>query len=469
MFKTQHRSIKTSRVPARGAGLAFLVAAGVWSLGCSSGFEVDEAEEIETVALPASVRGLCGGERCDAVARGLTAFFDRKLHGLGGHGRACADCHIPGTGFQLSPESVEERFQLLQARKRRNRNADDPLFRAIDADDFRTNGNRASDFGNLRRNGLVRITFPLPANLHLIDPATGEPSNETFVDVWRSVPSVNNVKLTGPDGLSPFWERGPNPAGGYQLDARLATLQEQALGALVNHAEVGKAPSPRLLDDLTAFQRVLFSSSGVQKLSDAISAGASSLPDSDPPLSALAQQGKLVFQRACATCHGGASSTRPSDIANVRYHDIASQCPRPVDSESPARFAFAPCPPRLARNERTYELSLPDGTKLRRVSSDPGRALLTGSAGAEPPPLDDWNKFDVAPLHGIKNTPPYFHNNSAATLDEVLDHYDAFFKFVEAGVPPDFLPGILTTDFVNVDRPFKPEERPALLAYLRTF
>jgi hypothetical protein len=72
-------------------------------------------------------------------------------------------------------------------------------------------------------------------------------------------------------------------------------------------------------------------------------------------------------------------------------------------------------------------------------------------------------------LYGIRNTAPYFHNNSAATLDDVLDHYDAFFKFVEAGVPPGFLPGILTTDFVNIDRPFKPEERPALLAYLRKF
>src|SRR4029077_13208445 len=104
-------------------------------------------------------------------------------------------------------------------------------------------------------NGLVRITFTLPSNIKVIDPATNAPSADTFVDVWRSVPSVNNVALPGPDGVNP-WPRGPNEFGGYQLDARIATLQDQALGALTNHAEIQGMPSQRLLDDLSAFQRV---------------------------------------------------------------------------------------------------------------------------------------------------------------------------------------------------------------------
>jgi hypothetical protein len=104
----------------------------------------------------------CGGEPCDGVVRGLFAFFDRKLEGLSGNGRACADCHMATDNFQLSPANVEARFQLLQRRLRRNPAADDPLFRAVDADDFRVNGENASDFSNLRQNGLVRITFPLP-------------------------------------------------------------------------------------------------------------------------------------------------------------------------------------------------------------------------------------------------------------------------------------------------------------------
>ena len=45
-------------------------------------------------AEPSHQVGDCGGEPCDAVARGFRAFFDRRLEELGGNGRACADCHM---------------------------------------------------------------------------------------------------------------------------------------------------------------------------------------------------------------------------------------------------------------------------------------------------------------------------------------------------------------------------------------
>jgi cytochrome c peroxidase len=407
---------------------------------------------------------LCGGEPCDAVARGFVAFFDRKLEGLGGNGRACADCHMAADHFQLSPASVEARFRFLQFRRERHPAADDPLFRPIDADDFRLNGDTASDFSNLRQNGLVRITFTLPQNIKLIDPATNAPSAETFVDLWRSVPTVNDVALTGPDGANP-WPRGPNESGGYQLDARVATLQEQALGALTNHAQTQNAVPQQLLDDLASFQRLLFTNHRVRELSDAVRAGTTPLPDPDPPLNELETQGKAVFVRACAHCHGGpGQSTTQAPV--VRFHDIASQCPRPVDTVAPARFAFAACEPRLARNVRTYEITLANNTKTRRTSSDPGRALLTGFVGG-PPPQDDWNKFDVPGLRGISRTAPYFHNNSAARLEDVVDHYVEFFKRAQAIAPPGVVPPVASTDGVHFDRRPAPEERDALLAYLR--
>jgi cytochrome c peroxidase len=422
----------------------------------------------------------CGGEPCDAVVRGFFAFFDRKLQGSSANGRACADCHMATDNFQLSPANVEARFQLLQQRRRWNPSADDPLFRPIDADDFRTNGDNASDFNNLRQNGLVRITFPLPPNIRLIDPATNLPSTEWFVDVWRSVPTVNDVALTGPDnGI--LWPRGPNQTGGYQLDARVVTLQEQALGAFVNHAQVQNAPPQQLLDDLSSFQRVLFTNNRVRALSDAVREG-TLLHDPDNRLTALEQQGKAVFERACGQCHGGPGLSTPQATAQappapvIRFHNIFSQCPRPVDAAG--RFAFAACPPQLARNIRTYEIALsvptqsptgllPTGTKIRRTSSDPGRALLTGFVGGVAA-QDDWEKFDVPGLRGISKTAPYFHNNSAATLEEMVDHYIELFKRVEAlFVPGNVVPPIATTDGVHFDRKPTLEEREALLAYLR--
>jgi cytochrome c peroxidase len=423
----------------------------------------------------------CGAEPCDAVARGFRAFFDRKVGKLGGNGRACADCHMATDNFQLSPASVEARFRLLQWQRRFNPRADDPLFRPIDADDFRTNGDDASDFSNLRQNGLVRISFPLPSNIRLIDPATGAASSETFVDVWRSVPTVNDVALTGADdGIA--WLRGPNQQGGYQLDARTTTLQEQAIGALLNHAQIHSAPPAQLLDDLSSFQRVLFTNHRVRRMADAIREGTAPLPDPDPTLTSFEEDGKAVFTRACSQCHGGPGQSTPQATLHVppapviRFHRIMSQCPRPVDPA--ARFEFDVCRPSLARNARTYEIALsvptasptgllPAGTKIRRTTSDPGRALLTGFVGG-PLPLDDWEKFDIPGLRGIANTAPYFHNNSAATLEEVVDHYIEFFKLVQANaVPGAPVPPLATTDGVHFDRQPTTEEREALIAYLK--
>jgi len=416
----------------------------------------------------------CDQPPCDAVARGRAAFNDRNLNQIGGNGRACADCHLPSENFQLSPASARFRFDRLQAERERNQNADDPLFRPIDADDFRVNGENASDFSNLVENGLVRVTMPLPLNVKLIDPVTGQPSDETSVDLWRAVMPVLNVAITGPDGVTPIWPpgaprvpimgqdpNGPNRQGGYQHDARFGTLQEQARGALFAHAQVAVEPPARMLADLAAFQQTLFSSSRVELLTNAILSGSTPFPDPDPELDALERQGKEVFNRACAQCHGGAlhpsGSTSESTIVRpiARYHNIQTGCPRP------ATDGFAPCPQRLARNARTYRITLANGTFQTVTTSDPGRLLLTGQPA-------DLGVMDVTQLRGISKTAPYFHNNSAATLEDVVDHYIALFARVARLNPPPNLPPLLSSNGLIVDRGFvTADERAALLAYLR--
>ena len=418
----------------------------------------------------------CDDKPCDAIARGRAAFNDGNLNQLNGNGRSCADCHMPDDNFQLSPASARARFEALQAKRETDKNADDPLFRPIDADDFRINGDNAANYSNLVENGLVRVTLPLPANVKLIDPQTGQPSDETSVDLWRAVMPVLNTAITGPDGTLPIWPPppvrvpimgqdpiGPNPQGGYQHDGRFGTLQEQARGALFAHAGVSIEPPQRMLDDLAAFQQTLFSSPGVEQLANAILSGSSSLPDPDPELSELEQHGKVVFNRSCAQCHGGtlhpSSSTPDATLSGirtiVRYHNILTACPRP------ATDGIAPCPQRLARNARSYRITLANGTFQFVTTSDPGRLLLTGQPG-------DLGVMDMTQLRGISKTAPYFHNNSAATLEEVLDHYEALFRRAARLNPPPNLPPIISSNGLVVDRGFiTPEERVALLAYLR--
>lgn len=408
------------------------------------------------------------------VERGRTAFNTPPSRKFGGNGRACADCHIPSEGFQLSPQAARARFEALQAKRAAGKDADDPLFRPVDADDFRVNGDHASDFSNLVENGLVRVTMPLPANVKLIDSATGQISTETSVDLWRAVMPVLNVAITGPDAVAPTWPpgaprvpvmgqdpNGPNRQGGYQHDGRFGSLQEQARGAFFAHAQVTVEPKTHTLDELAAFQQTLFSSKRVKRLARAILSGATTFPDPDPALSDLEQQGKAVFNRACGQCHGGtlhpSGSTPDASIVRpiVRYHNVFTACPRP-DGDG-----FAQCPQRLNRNARTYQITLANGTSQTFTTSDPGRLLLTGQ-------IADLGVMDITQLRGISKTAPYFHNNSAATLEEVLDHYDALFKRAARLNPAPNLPPILSSNGMVVDRGFvASEERAALLAYLR--
>jgi mono/diheme cytochrome c family protein len=326
--------------------------------------------------------------------------------------------------------------------------------------------------------------MPLPPNIRLIDPATCPtpdpakcvPTDETSVDLWRAVIPVLDVAITGADGVLPIHPpdaatrvpilgldpAGPNTQGGYQADARLGTLQEQARSAFFAHAQVNAEPPSRLLDDLAAFQQTLFSSRGVRRLAAAIRTNQAP-PDPDPPLTELEEQGKAVFTRACAQCHGGTlhPSTSTSDALLpgirplARYHPIFTACPRPTTD------GFAPCPPRLARNARLYRIQRADGTFQFAMTSDPGRLLLTGQPG-------DLGVFDVTNLHGISRTAPYFHNNSAATLDEVIDHYEAFFRSVARRNPPPNMPPNISSNGRDLDRGFiAPVERGALIAYLK--
>jgi cytochrome c peroxidase len=64
----------------------------------------------------------------------------------------------------------------------------------------------------------------------------------------------------------------------------------------------------------------------------------------------------------------------------------------------------------------------PDGTTTTVSSPDPGRALINGSTDFE-----SVTAFKIPSLWGVSRTAPYFHDNSAKTLEEVMQHYARFF------------------------------------------
>jgi cytochrome c peroxidase len=379
-----------------------------------------------TVALsnPAAAGDATHRARDGKADVGRELFMEGFPH-VGGNGRTCATCHVPDEAFQLTPQNAEARYQALQDRRRTHPHADDPLFRPIDANDG------AEDFTNLRQHALIRVFIKLPTDADgqkLVWPVDDPEATE--VGLWRSVPTVVNTAFTAP----------------YQLDGRQPTLQAQALGALLDHSEITIEPKPRFLDDVAAFQQTLFSSASVRRLAAALASGRP-LPATDPPLNRLERQGEALFEHHCATCHGGPTQTVPIPEFSSGIRDVFISKPvPPFATDLP--FTPSPVEPRL------WAFRIPgQADPLVIPSTDPGQALLTGSP-------DDLNHFDIPALYGMAETAPYFHDNSAATLDDVVLQYQSLFTALRR-VIPDFVPFPLRPDPITDD-----QIRP-LVAYLK--
>ena len=55
-------------------------------------------------------------------------------------------------------------------------------------------------------------------------------------------------------------------------------------------------------------------------------------------------------------------------------------------------------------------------------TTDPGRAIRSGA-------WNDMNRFKTQNLRGLAARAPYFHSGTAATLQDVVDHYEAKLGF----------------------------------------
>ena len=99
---------------------------------------------------------------------------------------------------------------------------------------------------------------------------------------------------------------------------------------------------------------------------------------------------------------------------------------------------------------RDFIFKNPDGTTTLVKSPDPGRALITGDPRGTA--FDSLNAFKIPTLWGVRHTAPYFHDNSAKTLEDVVRHYDLFFATVFGiptnGKPPFFLTAQEQADIV---------------------
>jgi cytochrome c peroxidase len=306
---------------------------------------------------------------------------DLFFHGtFSGNGRTCATCHDPRNEFTVSPALIQQRYAS---------DPDHPLFRAVDSDD---GDGRA--YTKLTTLAVFNVVIPLHPNVTLVD----DPLRRT-ITVRRGAPSIANVGLTGP----------------YLQDGRAATLQEQAKGAIRGHMQPRHDPTAKELDALARFERDVLYPLRMRSVRDTSDPVAKEPGFSVPVQSQAAQRGKVSFDNFCRKCHDGELADQPQNPTLSRFSSVF------VSEENRPNFPMI----RLA-------FKRPDGTIVETITPDPGRAAITGD-------MRDLDAFDTPSLRGVKHTAPYFHDNSASSLDEVIEHYNGAFQFRILGQAKDDL------------------------------
>ena len=336
---------------------------------------------------------------------------------FGGNGRTCQTCHSLATGT-VSPADAEKRFA---------QDPNDPLFVHDGSDDGQGHGT-----SRMRKDATVLMTIRMADNVQLAD----DPTARTVV-IARGIPTTLNTPALDPV---------------LMLDGRQPTLESQATGAIQDHAQ-GAVPAIAALNAIAAFQTTnpFFSSSEVRRFA---------LERGPAPILPLGEtesekRGRRFFEDVppdptdglkpglCSHCHSGPLLNQTNEFAKLF---IPSPAPIPAGQ----RFTSVGVSEFHRADEREFIFNKGKSDEFHLVSSDPGRALITGVIPANDPTFEHVNAFKISALRGISRTAPYFHDNSAKTLEDVAAHYARFFAFVTGG-------------FINLT----PQDQADIVAYMK--
>jgi hypothetical protein len=334
----------------------------------------------------ASAAGISEGQR----------FFDHET--FGGNGRTCRTCHSGDNGT-IDPEEVVERLA---------EDPSDPLFVHDGLDDF------VSGTSRIAAHATILIERELPEGVVLLD----DPS-ATSVVFARGVPSTVNTPALDP---------------ALMYDMRNPDLQDQASAAVARHAQPTVLPTADQLDAIAEFQRAenrFFSSKALKEFANGGPAPA--LPAGQ---TASEKRGREFFVDApwdppskkgvCALCHSGPMLNTANEFTTI-----------PTGAPPGWRaFDIGVSSRNLMNNPvRTFAVTDPCNTTLVVRSPDPGIMItdvynIPMLAQFLPPretcilhPGFFANMFKTPQLRGVRHTAPYFHDNSAKTLWDVLEQY----------------------------------------------
>lgn len=378
--------------------------------------------------------------------------IDRRnpfFQALGTNGRSCETCHQQDQGFAITPAGVQARFEAS--------NGSDPIFRlndgAVSPDaDVSTVTARRAAYRMLLSRAVIRIGLPIPAgaefSLVAVDDPYGFASESELSLFRRPLPSTNLRFLS-----TRMW------------DGREPSLAHQVVDATLGHAQATGTVQAQM-DAIVSFETGIYTaqtqdavagdlteqgaSGGLEALSttpfflgindplgmnpqgtpfnpNVFTLFAGFAPPKKPKPGPADQRRYAIFRGqqifnsrpititgvaglndflgvpsltgTCTTCH---------DTPNVGNHSVSLQLDIGLATEA----------------RRTPDLPLytlrnnADGRIVK--TTDPGRALITGKWA-------DINKFKGPILRALSARAPYFHNGSAASLDDAVAFYEARF------------------------------------------
>ncbi len=229
-------------------------------------------------------------------------------------------------------------------------------------------------------------------------------------------------------------------AHGFLNDGRSRAMFETDRGAVFSHTQSGDTRFDDLFTlqdgaDMEAFQFSIVSDPRLLALRDPAAPLHQTLvhdPFYTVDMHTQAQKrGKKVFQQSCMTCHNTPNIF--NNLANVETRGNGERLENnPPFAPSVARTFNVGVSERNLHGLRfTQDLGggqfapvvIPlvreDGIiKNVTVTFDIGLAATTGR-------WEDIGRFKVPQLRGVKANGPYFHDNSAATLEEVVDYFNS--------------------------------------------
>jgi len=384
---------------------------------------------------------------------------------LGTNGRACFTCHRPDQGWTVTPDDVQRRFHESRGL--------DPIFRSNDGSncqgaDISTLGKRRKAFTLLMSRGLIRVGIDVPQDAEFIIDSVDDPygcdAPLTGASMYRRPLPATNLGFLS----AVMWDGRESST----TTTILQDLAQQADDATMGHAQAASHLTDQEKQEIVAFETALFTAQAVSDDAGSLrAAGADGGPVAlsrepffiginDPvglnPTDAKFDQRAFRLFDAWMKASGPQRDVARARRAIARGEQIFNTKPIVItgvaglNDTTFASGVTVPDPftgtcttchdtPNVGNHsvKAPLNIGLTDASRrtpdmplytLRRISTgetvqttDPGRAMVTGKWA-------DIGKFKGPILRGLSARPPYFHDGSARSFDDVVDFYESRFN-----------------------------------------